>query len=467
MAFVRWLPALLLVLACAAAEDTSSPYEITFEPEDLNQKYEDLVFVVNFASLYKDASKVVVTSSDESVATAAVSPDVVLLRDGDNVTGSFNVTTVILGYATVNVSLFDDADELLVSAPFEVSVLLKSSDLAEIFSNSLIIIVGAMYIVVGSTIDLSIVKRIVKKPIGPLLGLFCQYCCMPLISFGMAMLIFEDPYLRLGMFMSGCSPGGGPSNYWTHLFGGNLDLSITMTFTSTFFALGAIPAWVLLLGPVISKDSAFIIPFDQIAISLVLLIVPCSLGIFFQLYVKRVAKVLAKFLTPLALFNVCYISTFGLYANRYVFDVVDVKIVLSSLALPFLGYTAGLTLATLLRQERRDAIAISIETGIQSATVAMVLLTISLPSPADLIAIVIPGHIAVITPIPLLCILLIKTAIEKCRNRNSKKTVEEKTASPAAIEGASEKVPEKPSEKAPKLSDLSGFDNPAADIEAI
>ena len=38
--------------------------------------------------------------------------------------------------------------------------------------------------------------------------------------------------LALGLFVSGCVPGGGASNFWTLLMDGNVHLSITMTFIS-------------------------------------------------------------------------------------------------------------------------------------------------------------------------------------------------------------------------------------------
>lgn len=44
--------------------------------------------------------------------------------------------------------------------------------------------------------------------------------------------------LALGLFVVGCAPGGGASNYWTILLEGNLPVSITMTFVSTLAALG-------------------------------------------------------------------------------------------------------------------------------------------------------------------------------------------------------------------------------------
>ncbi|MPC35337.1 P3 protein [Portunus trituberculatus] len=52
----------------------------------------------------------------------------------------------------------------------------------------------------------------------------------------------------LGLFLTGCSPGGGGSNIWTYLLGGSLDLSVTMTFISTVTAFAALPIWVAVAG---------------------------------------------------------------------------------------------------------------------------------------------------------------------------------------------------------------------------
>jgi len=59
------------------------------------------------------------------------------------------------------------------------------------------------------------------------------------ISFGLARVLFPNqPALQLGLFFTGCSPGGGASNIWTVALNGNLDLSITMTAISTFASFG-------------------------------------------------------------------------------------------------------------------------------------------------------------------------------------------------------------------------------------
>ena len=42
----------------------------------------------------------------------------------------------------------------------------------------------------------------------------------------------------MGYFASGCAPGGGSSNMYTYLLGGDVSLSVTMTFISITASLG-------------------------------------------------------------------------------------------------------------------------------------------------------------------------------------------------------------------------------------
>lgn len=59
------------------------------------------------------------------------------------------------------------------------------------------------------------------------------------MSFGLGFLIFpNNPAMRLGMFFTGVAPGGGASNIWTFILGGNLNLSLAMTSISTLAAFG-------------------------------------------------------------------------------------------------------------------------------------------------------------------------------------------------------------------------------------
>ena len=59
------------------------------------------------------------------------------------------------------------------------------------------------------------------------------------IGFAVAISLLKgDKYFAFGLICSSCSPGGAGSNVWCLLLGGDVNLSLTMTFFSLSASLG-------------------------------------------------------------------------------------------------------------------------------------------------------------------------------------------------------------------------------------
>lgn len=412
------LPLFVLLVMHGATMATATLGNFTFSPPELLRVIEQTSHQVLWNCSIEGVQRVLLTASDEVVASVDNGTWWVT-NDTDGITvmeGNFSVSAHFLGYSTVNLTLLGEDGEVLAYGELKTSVMLLSNNLSTIFATSQGVIIAIVYVFMGATIDLEVVKGIVKKPIGPAVGIVCQYGGMPLIAFGLSQVVFkDDPLLQLGIFLSGCCPGGGASNMWTHLLGGRLDLSIMMTFASTIFAFVAIPAWVFALGPVIAGQTDFMIPFGDIAIMVVSLVLPCGAGVLIQKFLPKVAKIMKKLLTPFSLLNIIYIFTFGVYANFFVFSIIDFRMIASGLALPILGFLLGIISSIILRLPRQDMIAISIETGIQNASIAQFILFFTLEQPAGSIAFVMAAAYVLMTPIPLALAFIIKTVYTKVR----------------------------------------------------
>ncbi|KAK7068580.1 hypothetical protein SK128_003564 [Halocaridina rubra] len=149
----------------------------------------------------------------------------------------------------------------------------------KIFMTILTTFLLANTINMGCQLNLHIIWMCLKKPLGPLCGFLSQFLVMPLFSYIVGYVLFEDPLFRLGLFTLGCSPGGVMSNFWTLVFDGDINLSITMTFISTVCAMGMMPLWVFTLGKTIFEENNNLkIPFSNLAISLVGLTIPLAIG---------------------------------------------------------------------------------------------------------------------------------------------------------------------------------------------
>lgn len=62
------------------------------------------------------------------------------------------------------------------------TVLLSYQNITDIFTILLAVLIGVLYFFMGATLDLQVVKGIIKKPVGPVVGVLCQYGFMPMVS---------------------------------------------------------------------------------------------------------------------------------------------------------------------------------------------------------------------------------------------------------------------------------------------
>jgi sodium/bile acid cotransporter 3/5 len=155
-----------------------------------------------------------------------------------NMTRAFVIRGEFMGQTSVRVKDVSSGN-FSQSEDLKVIVRRKQSTISTIFTYSVAILVSLNYINMGCALDMKVVGSVIRHPTAPAVGILSQYIIMPVMSFLLGLWLLADAtHLKLGLFVFGCSPAGGASNMWTVLLGGNLDLSITMTFISTILATG-------------------------------------------------------------------------------------------------------------------------------------------------------------------------------------------------------------------------------------
>ncbi|XP_076112383.1 ileal sodium/bile acid cotransporter-like [Mytilus galloprovincialis] len=298
----------------------------------------------------------------------------------------------------------------------------------------------------GAKLDLEIVKENIRRPLAPCIGLGCQFIIMPMLGYGIAKLVTADrPDVALGIFVAACCPGGGASNIYSFLLGGDLSLSITMTALSTIMALGMMPLWLYTLGQQFI-DGTVQVPFLNIFTTLLILIVPLFVGVFLQHKLPKVTKVLIKVIRPVTVVCIVFLLTVGIYSNLYIFKLFKPKIVLAGCLLPYFGYLLGGLIAFIFRLPWQRIKTVAIETGMQNTGIAMILMMYAFPPPDGFIAAVAPIASAVMTPLPLFLITA-PYLIYKRRNKNKYDSVPNENGSTKKNENGSTKKNENGSTK--------------------
>ncbi|GBM36753.1 P3 protein [Araneus ventricosus] len=458
---MAWLIVTCLVLCTTfadAAVGTNIPSlklipEVDFHPTELlgveEEQVRDILFEINwtnatnetladFSQLFPKDFYVTVASGDSEIleiVNSSYSNCISLSDEPHNST--IVVRGIFLGYTTVKVSLkaaidgcgVDVNDEFISeleenSRDFEVpvSVIRPPSILVNSVTGVFAVLVAFNFINMGVQLDMDSIKKVLKKPIGPAIGFVCQFLFMPLASYGISLLLFSDNSLRLGLFTLGCSPGGSMSNFWTLLFNGDVNLSVTMTFISTVAALGMMPLWIFTLGASLFREREAAIPYLNMVGSLVGLTFPIIIGLLIKKYSPKLTRISLKIIKPFTIIIVLFGITLASYVNRFVFYLFTWQVVVAGLSIAWGGYCFGALVSWMFRLEKAQIIAISIETAFQNPAVAFVLLLLTLPQPgADLASVPVVAQL-MLTGIPMWILLLgtrVYTKIKGCREMGS------------------------------------------------
>jgi len=305
---------------------------------------------------------------------------VVFARDGET-NQTVNLEASLIGVYTLRFYTLVEGEKVWASEEKELVITRADLQSKKIMTIMVFTLVGCALCFMGLEIDLAVVWTCIKRPIGPAIGLFCQFIIMPCNAYFLGWLFLETSYERLGLLLLGSSPGGANSNFWTAMFHGDVNLSCTMTFLSTLGSFAFTSLWVYLLGrPMIGKDIP--IPYMNLTMSLVSFTVPLLLGVAFKRKWPKKALVLSKRVSRPFFFVVLIIlPTVGSWFSLHFFYLCSWRHLVSGVALGLLGYILGAVLATIARQSRAQVIAISLETAIQNAAIGFVVLNLTFESP--------------------------------------------------------------------------------------
>ena len=229
----------------------------------------------------------------------------------------------------------------------------------------------------GATVTWETFTGIVKAPKGPLIGMFCQFGCMPLLSFSLAKILGVSNLTGLSMVMVGCTPGGVTSNLFTYFSRGDVTLSIAMTVMSNSLAFGMMPLLLYIYGTSFTTDTVKI-PYANLIVGLFLTLFPAAIGMLVLKKNPPVAKKLEKIASILGMI---FILVAGVQGVRDNLDLLTSgwKLWFAAVLMCPMGTAIGYCLAKLGKMEPRQCRTVALETGIQNTTLTIAIIMLSFP----------------------------------------------------------------------------------------
>lgn len=227
-------------------------------------------------------------------------------------------------------------------------------------------------------------KRIIKFPRAIFIGLTNQLILLPVIGFVLAILFGLNPTMAVGLMILASCPGGPTSNLITQVCKGNIALSVTLTALASFISILIIPFILSFALDYFGSDSGTAIKLpiiDTILQIMVITVIPISIGMLIRKLKSNFAIRMEKpmRIASTVLFILVFLAIVVASKDKIVSGMKAAGIV--TLLLNILTMSLGYLTAKLFRLDLKSAISITIESGIQNGTLALVIAASVLNNP--------------------------------------------------------------------------------------
>lgn len=215
-------------------------------------------------------------------------------------------------------------------------------------------------------------RRLLQHPKAVAIALVLQAVLLPLACYGIVTAFGLAPVYAVGLMLLAASPGGVSANLFSHLFGGNVALNISLTAINTLLSIISLPLIAnLAIAHFIQSGQVVPLQVGKVVEVIAVVLVPVVLGMVVAARSPALAQRLEK---PFKIFSALVLAAFAAIAIgkewtalRESFSSIGPAVVAFNLVSLLAGYyvsrAAGL--------DKPLATAISFEIGIHNSTLSL------------------------------------------------------------------------------------------------
>ena len=230
-------------------------------------------------------------------------------------------------------------------------------------------LLGIIMLGMGTTLSPADFIAAAKNPKAVLTGMLLQFLLMPLLAWLTALLLHLPREQFIGVIMVGTVAGGTASNVIAYLAGGDVALSITMTACSTIGGIVLTP----LITSVYLGQTVHVPAWAMFKSILLVVALPVALGLLVNRVCRKHSKLLKQICPIISSAGILLVIGIVVALNagnlRSCGPLVFPAVVIHNVS----GLAAGYFFARLLRFDRKIAITIAIEVGMQNSGLASAL----------------------------------------------------------------------------------------------
>ena len=248
----------------------------------------------------------------------------------------------------------------------------------------------------GLSLTVDDFRRVGRQPRAVVVALGCQLVLLPALCFGLVLAFGLTPLLAVGMMLLAASPGGTTANLFSHLYGGDVALNITLTALNSVIAVATLPIVTNLAFAYFEPDTGDGSVGLQLGKTLqvfAIVLVPVAIGMLVRNRAPAFADRMDRPVRILSVVVLAAVIIGTIVAERDNVAEYFGSVGLVSLVFCLASLGLGYGVPRLLDVEHRQALASSMEVGIHNSTLAIaiavsVLGEVTLAVPAAVYAIV-------------------------------------------------------------------------------
>jgi BASS family bile acid:Na+ symporter len=236
----------------------------------------------------------------------------------------------------------------------------------------LFIALGLVMFGLGLSLTVGDFKRLLQHPRAVVLALVLQVLVLPSACYALIVLLGVAPLYAVGLMLLAASPGGVSANLFSHLFGGNVAMNISLTAINTVLSIVSLP---LITNWAINTfaHTGLVVPlqFGKVVEVIIIVLVPVVLGMAVH---RRAPAFSARMEKPMKIFSAVVLAAFALIAIAKEWTaLVESFAGIGPAVLLFnaISLASGYYLSRAAGLDKSMATAISFEIGIHNSTLAI------------------------------------------------------------------------------------------------
>jgi BASS family bile acid:Na+ symporter len=237
------------------------------------------------------------------------------------------------------------------------------------------LLLGALALVMfglGLSLTVGDFVRLRQHPRAVLLALAIQMLLLPAVAWGLIVGLGVAPVYAVGLLLLAASPGGVSANLFSHLFGGNVAMNISLTAINTVLSIVSLPLitnWAI--ATFVQSGQIVPLQFGKVFEVVGVILVPVLIGMTIS---RRRPAFAQRMERPMKAFSAVVLAAFALIAIAKEWTALTESF--SSLgpvvlAFNLLSLLSGYYLSRWAGLDKPMATAVSFEIGIHNSTLAI------------------------------------------------------------------------------------------------